>query len=134
MVFVFVFGMDKGWKEITTGADINVPKIFKFIISYVTPVFITLIFIGALFKPETSWIAAVSSLFSGNGWPFANDSVIGVIIHKESENYVWFHNGELTKEFIKDLTRLILLCVFLGISFLVYNAWKKKNKKEEVLK
>jgi SNF family Na+-dependent transporter len=32
------FGMDKGWREITSGADIKVPNIYKFIIKYITPV------------------------------------------------------------------------------------------------
>jgi hypothetical protein len=39
--------MDKGWKEINTGADIKVPVIFKFIIQYVSPVFLLVVFIGA---------------------------------------------------------------------------------------
>jgi SNF family Na+-dependent transporter len=36
------------WKEITRGADINVPIIFKFIIKYVSPIFLLIVFIGAI--------------------------------------------------------------------------------------
>jgi NSS family neurotransmitter:Na+ symporter len=46
ILFAWVFGMDKGWKEITDGADIKVPIIFKFIIKYVSPVFLLIVFIG----------------------------------------------------------------------------------------
>jgi NSS family neurotransmitter:Na+ symporter len=46
ILFAWVFGMDKGWKEITEGADIKVPIIFKFIIKYVSPVFLLIVFIG----------------------------------------------------------------------------------------
>lgn len=46
ILFAWVFGMDKGWKEINEGADIKVPKIFKYIIKYVTPVFLLVVFIG----------------------------------------------------------------------------------------
>jgi SNF family Na+-dependent transporter len=45
------FGMDKGWREITSGADIKVPNIYKFIIKYITPVLLIIIFLGSLFKP-----------------------------------------------------------------------------------
>lgn len=37
ILFAWIFGMDRGWKEITMGADIKVPVIFKYIIKYVTP-------------------------------------------------------------------------------------------------
>jgi SNF family Na+-dependent transporter len=38
ILFAWIFGMDKGWKEITYSADIKVPTIFKFIIKFITPV------------------------------------------------------------------------------------------------
>jgi len=48
ILFSWVFGIDKGWKEITTGADIKVPTVYKFIIKFVTPLFLTAVFIGSL--------------------------------------------------------------------------------------
>jgi NSS family neurotransmitter:Na+ symporter len=48
ILFAWVFGMDKGWKEITSGADIQVPTAFKFIIKYITPLFLAAVFIGSL--------------------------------------------------------------------------------------
>jgi len=43
ILFAWVFGMEKAWKEIHHGADMNIPKIYKFIIKYVTPTFLLLI-------------------------------------------------------------------------------------------
>lgn len=43
ILFAWVFGMERAWKEIHHGADMNVPEIFKFIIKYVTPLFLFLI-------------------------------------------------------------------------------------------
>ena len=40
--------MDKGWKEITTGADIKVPSIYKFIIKFITPLFLGVVFFSSL--------------------------------------------------------------------------------------
>lgn len=51
ILFAWIFGMDKGWKEITTGADMKVPTIYKPIIKFVTPLFILVIFLTSLFKP-----------------------------------------------------------------------------------
>lgn len=46
ILFAWVFGMEKGWREITLGSDIKVPTIFKYIIKYVSPVFLLVVFIG----------------------------------------------------------------------------------------
>ena len=45
---LFLFTKLPSWKEITTGADIRVPGIFKFIIKYVSPIFLIVVFVGAI--------------------------------------------------------------------------------------
>ena len=40
ILFAWVFGMEKAWDEIHKGADMRVPKIYKFIIKYITPFFL----------------------------------------------------------------------------------------------
>lgn len=39
IIFSWVFGVKKGWEEMHKGADIRVPKVFKFVIKYITPVY-----------------------------------------------------------------------------------------------
>jgi SNF family Na+-dependent transporter len=43
ILFAWVFGIDKAWEEIHIGADIKIPAFYKFIIKYVTPLFLFLI-------------------------------------------------------------------------------------------
>lgn len=43
ILFGWIFGIERAWEEIHTGADINIPKIYKFIIKYVTPLFLLFI-------------------------------------------------------------------------------------------
>jgi SNF family Na+-dependent transporter len=43
ILFAWVFGMDKAWQEIHHGADMRIPRIYKFIIKYVTPAFLVII-------------------------------------------------------------------------------------------
>jgi len=40
ILFVWVFGADRAWDEMHIAADISIPKFYKFIIKYVTPVFL----------------------------------------------------------------------------------------------
>lgn len=40
ILFAWVFGMERAWQEIHHGADMEVPKIYKAIIKYVTPLFL----------------------------------------------------------------------------------------------
>lgn len=48
ILFSWIFGIDRGWREITDGADIKVPIFYKFVIKYVTPLFLLLVFVGSL--------------------------------------------------------------------------------------
>lgn len=40
ILFSWVFGMENAWNEIHQGADLNIPRIYKFIIKYITPLFL----------------------------------------------------------------------------------------------
>lgn len=40
IVFVWIFGPDRAWEEITHGADIRIPRFYKFVLKYVTPLFL----------------------------------------------------------------------------------------------
>ena len=128
IIFAWIFGMDRAWEEITRGADMKVPRLFRFVIRYVTPSFLLVVFLGSLINPEGGdWRAAFHSLLSGNGWPLAASSVAGKLLHVGSD-YRWFDAaGNPTKDLVADGTRLLLMLVFLGIAFLVYKAWKKKG-------
>jgi hypothetical protein len=126
-IFSYVFGIERGWEEITRGADMNVPRIFRFVIQRVTPVFILLIFLGALIKPVAGWGDALSSLFAGRGWPLAPDSVFGMITHAGIDDPRWFDsNGRGTHVLVQDLTRILLCVVFATCAFLVWKAWRRK--------
>jgi len=56
VLFVWVFGMDRAWDEIHKGAQLSVPKIYKFIIKYITPLFLFII-LGMWFIQE--WLPII---------------------------------------------------------------------------
>ncbi|MCX5679651.1 MAG: sodium-dependent transporter [Candidatus Omnitrophica bacterium] len=51
VLFAWIFGMNNAWEEIHRGADMRVPAVYKFIIKYVTPVFLLAI-LGSWFIQE----------------------------------------------------------------------------------
>lgn len=194
ILFAWVFGMNKGWREITSGADIKVPLIYKYIIKFITPVALIIVFMGALVRPvNDDW-----SLLSFKGWTLHNESIIGQLQHKGiGPNNTWFadefyaenngivdtlytekqkmyvvvnglnSNGKeqsktyklnpakhqpvvsqtqavktgdtlytgkvINRVFYLDMTRALLLSVFLFISVLVYIAFKNRLRKEKSL-
>jgi len=89
VLFAWVFGMRKGWNEITRGSDINIPRIYKPITQFVTPIMLIAIFLTALVTPkDNDWQAA----FSGN-WELDKGSIIGKLLNKDvTYNKSWFAN------------------------------------------
>ena len=131
ILFAWVFGMDKGWEEITAGADMKVPKIYRPIIKYITPLFIGIIFLTSLFKPLngefSDWSTAFSSLFSGHGWPWANDSIINQVFHLNTGVH-WMADGKLTDMFYVDMSRVFLILCFFGLIYMVRVASNLRKK------
>lgn len=94
ILFSWVLGVEKGWKLIHYGAEMEMPKIFKYILKYVTPTMLIVIFISALVKPkDDNW-----SLLSFKGWELDSSSIIAEISHKNvGPNKAWF-----SKNFYSD--------------------------------
>jgi SNF family Na+-dependent transporter len=130
IVFAWIFGMPRGWEEITRGADMRVPELFRFVIRHVTPLFILVVFVGALIQPDGEWSAAFSSLFAGDGWPLSSGSVLGKVLHVGEESYVWWDAaGKPTRALVQDATRTLLLVVFVVCGLLVWGAWRRKARR-----
>ena len=133
ILFAWVFGMKKGWKEINLGADIKVPLIYKYIIKYITPVLLIFVFIGALITPlNNDWIAAFNSFISGNGWLLDNSSIIKQIANTALKDQIAAATDIALKKdleikmYLINGTRILLLSVFIGVSVLVHIAYKKR--------
>ncbi len=187
ILFSWVFGIEKGWKEINRGADIKIPIIYKYILKYVTPVMLIVVFLAALLRPaDDDW-----TKMGTNEWEFHESSIIGQIFHLgKGPNKQYFADkfysevdGEITdistgeqgyieisqekdgqmntlakysfasdvqllvrqgdkvnigqalyqgsvinNIFFIDISRVLLLLLFMGISFLVWNAYRKNKK------
>ena len=56
ILFVWVFGIDRGWEEMHKGARLQVPRFFYWVMKYVTPIMLIGIIGGWLF---TEWIPTI---------------------------------------------------------------------------
>lgn len=60
LCFGWVFGIDRGWREMHQGAQIQLWNGFRFVIRYLTPLFLILVFAAFCYSNLGSWIAAVA--------------------------------------------------------------------------
>jgi len=75
ILFSWIFDIHNGWNEISEGADIRLPKIYKPIIRYVTPGILAIIFVLSLVSPkDNDWKKAMN-----DQWEFDKGSIIGQI-------------------------------------------------------
>lgn len=135
ILFSWIFGMKKGWAEITSGADIQVPIIYKFIIKWVTPIMLIIIFLGSLFKPlNNDWAGNVKSLFAGNGWNLDNGSIVKTVMHSGIKDKIAVATDPAVIAQLQDqmmylnIARFLLLGLFVFISSLVYIAFLKRRR------
>lgn len=135
ILFSWIFGMKKGWREITSGADIKVPIIYKYIIKFITPPMLIIIFLGSLFKPkDNEWSENVSSLFSGNGWTLDNGSIVKTVMHSGIKEKILATTDPVIIEQLQNqmmylnFARFLLLALFIFISSLVYFAFLKRRR------
>jgi SNF family Na+-dependent transporter len=77
ILFSWVFGIKKGWAELTAGADIKIPGIYKFILKFVTPIMLIAVFFGSAVRPvNDDW-----SKISFRGWDLHSESILGQMLH-----------------------------------------------------
>jgi NSS family neurotransmitter:Na+ symporter len=133
ILFAWVFGMDRGWAEMLKGADLQVPRVFYYILKYITPVFLMLILVGYVFQPKAGWDTYVNAVTKGveaPRWEWDGDGMIGKLLYvdvpidpadpPEKQRF----NEQV--RFWRTIDRLILVGTFVGFSLLVAVAWKKR--------
>jgi NSS family neurotransmitter:Na+ symporter len=100
IMFGWVFGIDKAWKELHVGGDIMIPGIYRFIIKYITPALLLVILIGWLVQEGIR-----EMFFIGEN---LNDPDIQMRI----------------------MTRVVLALVFAILCFMVWAVWRRRRRTE----
>lgn len=105
LIFAWAFGIEKGWKEITKGADLKVPKVFKFIIRYITPVYLLLML--------AAWTA--------------QDAVPILVFQKQPAGSAPYPAADVPYVLA---ARLLMLGTFVLFAVLVAVVWRQRHRKE----
>ena len=134
ILFAWIFGMNKGWKEINQGGDIKIPTIYRFIIKWVTPVLLLFVFIGSLVTPlNNDWIGAMQ-----NGWILDNSSIIKQLTNAGLKEQIAAATDPAIIKTLEEklhyslIARFMLVALFAGISWLVYVAYQKRIKEGRI--
>ena len=56
--FAWVFGIDRGWKELHNGASIRIPPVFKIVMKYIAPAYLIIVFVGFTVQNFSASLAA----------------------------------------------------------------------------
>jgi hypothetical protein len=132
ILFAWVFGLQRGWTEMSKGAELNVPAFFRIIIQYVTPAFLFLILIGYIFQPKAGWDTHLFGAADGAkpAWEWSPDGMIGKLLFLDLP----IPQDDVEKaKFVRDLRfwrlvdRLALVGSFAFFAILVSIAWKKRR-------
>jgi hypothetical protein len=105
LMFVLVFGVTRGWEELHKGAELRVPAFFRFVIRYVTPVYL-----GAILA---FWLVT-------DGWrtvlmkKLMPDGTLGNLYTPEQIPWVWAARG-------------VCLLLLAGACELIRRAWKRNT-------
>ncbi len=105
LLFVFLFGVDRGWVELHQGAKIRVPTVFKHVIRTVTPLYLGVLFVF--------WAAT-------DGWPI-------VLLKKRMPD------GTLAPLYKPEQipwvigTRILIVVLLAAGALLVAKGWKQRR-------
>lgn len=100
--FAWVFGIERGWKELHIGAEIKIPAVYKYIIQYVTPLYIAAVLVSFVYQNFDSFI-----LMKGYGKDWSWDGRLPVL-----------------------LLRLGIFGFLIFVCFLIRHAWRRHPNRE----
>jgi SNF family Na+-dependent transporter len=104
ILFSWVFKMRKGWEEMHKGADLKVPRIFKFIITYITPVYLLILLVV---------------------WTYQD--AVKKFLMKDPENVHYAEAG--SRPYLWG-ARVMIVALLLVMLLLIRKAWNKKKGHE----
>jgi neurotransmitter:Na+ symporter, NSS family len=59
ILFGWVMGIERGYEEIERGAEIRIPKVFMYIVKYVSPVYLLVIFVAWLYQTAGDYLRKI---------------------------------------------------------------------------
>jgi neurotransmitter:Na+ symporter, NSS family len=105
LIFVFVLGVDRGWKELHQGAEIRIHPIFRFVIRYITPVYLAAVLVFWL--GTDGWKTIIMKKVGADG------QLVNMYTDQQIP-WVW-------------TTRIACLVLVAGTAWLIRTAWRRRT-------
>jgi len=80
IVFAWIFGIERGWKEAHAGAHIRIPTFFKIVMKYIAPVYLLVVFIAFSVQNLPDWVRSVAAEPLRQGAMLLIVSVIALLV------------------------------------------------------
>jgi len=107
VLFAWVFRIENAWNEINEGADIRIPVIFKYIIKYVTPLYLLIIMAVWMYQDAFDIL-------------LLNKSAGGAQVDPVDVPYIWG-------------ARTLMLGLFALLLLMIRFAWKKRRNTPDIV-
>ena len=75
--FAWVFGIDRGWKELHSGASIRIPPVFKIVMKYIAPMYLIIVFVGFTVQ---NFAGALRSSWANTGARAGMLTIVGILV------------------------------------------------------
>lgn len=134
ILFSWVFGIERGWEQLMQGAELRIPRFYRYILKYVTPTLLIVILLASTFLPAAGWAAYAKAIVGGAAapdWEWSGDGLIGKLLHKdltlaadatpEERSY----NEQL--QLLRTIDRAVIVTTWLFFAALVALAWKRRR-------
>ncbi|MFQ5690667.1 MAG: sodium-dependent transporter [Gemmatimonadota bacterium] len=105
VLFAYIFGMDRGWREMHLGADLRVPRIYKGVMKWVTPAF----------------------LFVLLGWWGVTEAVPTLLMSDVKDAAIPYDPATIPYRWLSRLAMLLLLA---GGLYMIRRAWRDRGASE----
>jgi len=133
ILFSWVFGMDNAWAELHRGSAMRVPRFYRVIIKYITPIFLAAILgFWVLQKPAARLLDRIDLLSAGRDpvgvtevlGSWLSEDIVPMLLTKDKPvehlPYIWG-------------TRIGMIVLFAVLSVLVFLAWRRKSASRSVV-
>jgi hypothetical protein len=117
------------------GAELQIPHVYYYVMGYITPVFLIVIFVGYVFQPKAGWDGYAHAMTQGTElppWEWSPDGMIGKLLNKDVQakpEDTEARKGFLEKvRFWRIISRLAMLGAFVAYCSMVFIAWKKRRR------
>jgi len=109
LVFVWLFGIDRGWNEIHKNSKLRLPVFFKFVMRWCTPLFLFIILFSWLVTEGWKTILMIQ-VVDGEWQPLYDGEAFGWVL----------------------ATRICLLALFVATCWLVKVAWRSEKHRSNI--